>query len=234
MSGSGGERRRGSTALLAVLAVVVLVAAGRGRLAAPPLHGFRAWADARGPVVAAVAVLRLAALAAASWLAVVAVVAAVADALGATGVAGAAERSLPPALRRLLTGLAGAGTAGVVVLGASGTATPGSAVAPPAVERLVRLPALPGDPPPTATMAVLDDEPTAPAEEPAAASAWTVEPGESLWSIAEELVAERLGRPPTDAEVDGPWRQLVDANRDRLVGGDPDRLFPGQVLVLPP
>jgi nucleoid-associated protein YgaU len=31
------------------------------------------------------------------------------------------------------------------------------------------------------------------------------------------------------------WRSLVDANRDRLVvAGDPDLIFPGQQLVLPP
>ena len=30
---------------------------------------------------------------------------------------------------------------------------------------------------------------------------WTVAPGESFWSIAEELLADHLGRPPTDAEM---------------------------------
>ena len=60
-----------------------------------------------------------------------------------------------------------------------------------------------------------------------------MQPGESFWSIAEELLAERLGRPPTDAEVDPTWRRLVAANLDRLVTGDPDLLFPGQELLLP-
>ena len=121
----------------------------------------------------------------------------------------------------------------MVVLGATGTATPGSAVAPPAIERLVRLPDLPADPPPVATMAVLGADAAVPAEPADAPDGWTVAPGDSFWSIAEELLGERLGRPPTDAEVDGPWRRLVEANRDRLVSGDPDRLFPGQVLLLP-
>lgn len=230
-----GGRWSGSVAVLVGLAVVVLVVAGRGELAAPPLRGFGAWADARGPIVAAVALLRLVALGAAAWLAVVAVVAAVADLLGSAALAGAAARSLPPVLRRVLTGIAGAGTAGAVVLGATGTATPGAADAPPAVERLVRLPGDPADPPPVATMAVLDEAAPAPVAptDVGAASTWTVAPGDSFWSIADELLAERLGRPPTDAEVDGPWRALIEANRDRLATGDPDLLLPGQVLVLP-
>jgi nucleoid-associated protein YgaU len=230
-----GPRRSWVVAVLAGLSAVVLVVAGRGELAAPPLRGVGPWVDEIGPVVAAVALLRLVALGAAAWLAVVAVVAAVAEAVGADALAGAAERSLPPALRRVLAGLAGAGTAGVVVLGATGTATPGAADAPPPVERLVRLPGAPVDPPPVATMAVLDaaaptPTPAAPAVAP---STWTVAPGDSFWSIAEDLLAERLDRPPTDAEVDAPWRALIDANRDRLVTGDPDLLVPGQVLLLP-
>ena len=69
------EHRRSWVAVaLFVVAVAVLVLAGRGELAAPPLRGFSAWADERGPVVAAVALLRLAALGAASWSALAAVV----------------------------------------------------------------------------------------------------------------------------------------------------------------
>src|SRR3546814_8752262 len=63
---------------------------------------------------------------------------------------------------------------------------------------------------------------------------YTVSPGECLWSIADELVSESLGRSASDAEVAGYWRRLVDANASGLPSGDPDVIFPGQELVLPP
>lgn len=214
------------------LALVVLLAAGRGELAAPPLDGLGPWLEARGPVVAAVVVLRLAALAAAAWVLVVTLVGATAGLLGAASLVAAAQRALPATARRILTGLAGAGAAGVVVLGASGGPASGSAAAPPPTERLVRLPHQAADPPPVETMSVLDAAESA-ASPPAADDTWVVRPGDSFWSIAEELLADALGRPPSDREVDPHWRRLIEANRDRLATGDPDLLFPGQVLALP-
>ena len=63
---------------------------------------------------------------------------------------------------------------------------------------------------------------------------WTVEPGDSFWSIAADTLSGPGSRQPTDREVDGYWRHLVRANRDRLVDKDnPDLLVPGQELVLP-
>ena len=65
-------------------------------------------------------------------------------------------------------------------------------------------------------------------------STWVVEPGDSFWSIAADTLSGPGGRQPTDREVDGYWRHLVRANRDRLVDKDnPDLLVPGQELVLP-
>lgn len=52
-----------------------------------------------------------------------------------------------------------------------------------------------------------------------------VRPGDSLWSIA-------LAH-PGDSDVDLRWRAIWQANRD-VVGYDPDRIFPGQALRLPP
>ncbi len=62
----------------------------------------------------------------------------------------------------------------------------------------------------------------------------TVGPGDSFWRLAERHEAERLGRLPSDDEVAACWTQLVGLNRHRLVvPGNPDLLFPGQVLQLP-
>jgi len=58
--------------------------------------------------------------------------------------------------------------------------------------------------------------------------------GDSLWSIAERTVTERLGRPAQDHETAPYWRILMEVNRHRLVDpGDPDLIHPGQELILP-
>lgn len=213
-------------------AVVVLLGAGRGELAAPPLSvdGFLRWADARDPVTACVALARVVAIVVAGWLVVVTAVSLIASFLGAARVAAATERALPAPVRRVLTGMAGAGMVSVVALG--GTSDDRDQEAPPvAAEPLVLLPA---DGEGTATMSVLPDQtevvasPTPPADE------WTVAAGESFWSIATSVVADALGRTPTDAEVDPYWRALVAANLDRLATPNPDLVHPGQVFVLPP
>ncbi|MFN2488432.1 MAG: LysM peptidoglycan-binding domain-containing protein [Actinomycetota bacterium] len=55
-----------------------------------------------------------------------------------------------------------------------------------------------------------------------------VRPGDSLWSIAEEVLAtEDLRR------IARYWPKIHRANY-QVVGKDPSLLFPGQVLVLPP
>ncbi|HEY8543828.1 MAG TPA: LysM domain-containing protein [Acidimicrobiales bacterium] len=57
---------------------------------------------------------------------------------------------------------------------------------------------------------------------------WVVRTGDSFWSIAEDVVG--VG-PRTHAY----WEQLIAANRSRLAVPDqPDLLFPGQRLTLPP
>jgi hypothetical protein len=67
----------------------------------------------------------------------------------------------------------------------------------------------------------------------AAPPSWTVETGDSFWSIAAETLAQ-AGEAPNDRRVIGYWRRVVEANRGRLLDpGNPDLLVPGQQLVLP-
>ena len=98
-------------------------------------------------------------------------------------------------------------------------------------------PAEPGadatDPPPP-----LQAEPdvTTPAEaEPADPTDWwTVAPGDHLWRIAEETLADH-GTAPSPDEVATYWRTLCETNHDRLVDPDnPDLIMPGQQIALPP
>jgi hypothetical protein len=102
---------------------------------------------------------------------------------------------------------------------------------------------LPAEDTPTAVMTRLPttDAPPASRAPPARAStdavvaapAWTVEAGDSFWSIAVETVTP-AGAAPDDRRVVGYWQRLVDANRGRLLDpGNPDLLVPGQQLFLP-
>ena len=61
-----------------------------------------------------------------------------------------------------------------------------------------------------------------------------VEPGDHLWKISEDHLAAVLGRTAEDGEVDPYWRSVIEANRDRLLSGDPDLIFPGETVALPP
>ena len=64
---------------------------------------------------------------------------------------------------------------------------------------------------------------------------WNVQPGEHLWSVAETVLEQAWGRPASDAEIDPYWRALVELNRSRLADpSNPDLVYPGQVLAVPP
>lgn len=147
--------------------------------------------------------------------------------------------TLPP-LRRLVRAVVGVSVAaGTYVGSASGSAAAGASTDPPApvmrrlgdeapvvMQAATTVPATQEAPP-------VEEAPPAPAPE-AAATEWTVRPGDHFWRVAEEALAAQLHRVPTDGETDPYWRRLVTANRDRLADRDnPDLLFPGQVLLLP-
>jgi nucleoid-associated protein YgaU len=65
---------------------------------------------------------------------------------------------------------------------------------------------------------------------------WEVAGGDHFWAIAEETLTAAYGRPVTDDEITPYWREIIDANRDRLVTADPDLVHPGQTfdVALPP
>lgn len=74
-------------------------------------------------------------------------------------------------------------------------------------------------------------------EAPDDAANYVVQPGDNLWRIAERHVAKLTGRSEKDvanAEVGRHWTRLVDHNRGRLRSGDPDLIYPGENLTLPP
>lgn len=75
----------------------------------------------------------------------------------------------------------------------------------------------------------------APAESEAAA-VHTVQPGEHLWRIAAQRLASHRGVAADElatADVAVYWREVVAANADRVRSGDPDLVYPGEVVRLP-
>jgi hypothetical protein len=58
--------------------------------------------------------------------------------------------------------------------------------------------------------------------------------GESLWTIARDVVTAAIGRAPTDAEIADYWLDLIEVQRPFLADpDDPDLIFPGERVRLP-
>jgi nucleoid-associated protein YgaU len=106
--------------------------------------------------------------------------------------------------------------------------------APPEATTREPTPAAAAATPPTAPAPAVTTPP-APMAPGAVPGSWSVRPGDHFWAIAEQVLADAWGRPPTDAEVGRYWRTLVETNRSRLPDpANPDLLFPGQSLTVPP
>jgi nucleoid-associated protein YgaU len=229
------------------------------------------WAATLGPEGIAMSLLRLAVVLGSGWLGALTLAGVALDAIGSGGRASEAVRrylhALTPEVARhalsgalgvtLATGLGATATAAATPAAAAGSSVamtePGPAPADPTTPTPPRSHAV-------ATMRALADgeEPGTGSEEASARDevvealavtgepqdTWVVEPGDSFWSIAAEVLGdealgdEALGdagaEPLTERAIARYWRVLIDANRDRLVTGDPDLLYPGQELLLPP
>lgn len=233
-----------------VLWLVGLLAAGgalrlaaRGELAAPPLGSLdqlSAWADAHEPAAAAMALVRLLAEMSAWYVLALSGLHVASSALRITGGHRLADALALPGVRRLVHAGLGVGLAAASSVGGQDEVGASDAVTmtPVAEAPLVthhRIEAPAG----TATMrphrSSAGEGGTAVMAPTPIPSTWTVAAGESFWSIAEELLTDAWGRPPSDAEVDLFWRTLVEVNRGRLADpADPDLIHPGQVFEVRP
>ena len=142
---------------------------------------------------------------------------------------GTLRRVLPAGARRVAAVALGVGLGlappvlGVAIGPAGGTAVAQESAQGPSNEALV--PDWPVTPLPAA--GDLPDWPQAPA-----AGEHVVVRGDCLWDIAERRLATSAGRDPGPAEVAAAVRAWWQANAD-VIGADPDRLLPGQVLRPP-
>jgi nucleoid-associated protein YgaU len=64
---------------------------------------------------------------------------------------------------------------------------------------------------------------------PSPATTAVVVPGDHLWKISEH----HLDSADPALEVAPYWRQVIEVNTPRLRSGDPDLIFPGEVIELP-
>lgn len=242
---SRSERRLLPLALWLGTLAGLLVALSRldgGVLAPPAVRAPETWGDwvsARGPVEVAFALLRLVVVVLAWYLAGSTTIGLVARLLRLTPLVTAADLLTVPAVRRLLQGALGVGlaTAALVAVRPGPRSVPAPAVVraaavstgAPAVMRQ-----LDPDEPGRATMRRLPDD-APPPSSPAPNQAWRVEPGDHFWSMAEQTLTRAWGRAPTDGEVVPYWRAVIEANRASLADrGNPDLLYPGQLLTVPP
>jgi hypothetical protein len=219
----------------------------------------RDWVSDTGPATMAVAILRLGLLTGIGYLLVATVLTTVAEIVHLRPLTAMAERVTPGLVQRIAQGGGGIGLILGTVAGSLPVPDPGPtgpqttiATPGPGVATMTRA-ADPAGAGPQATMTPVADTgsatatmtradtpppgPGPPPPSPPAAPApgsgpamWVVEPGDSFWSIAEDVVGSG------DERAAGRyWRTLIEANRSRLVDpGNPDLLVPGQAVVVPP
>lgn len=65
-------------------------------------------------------------------------------------------------------------------------------------------------------------------------SEYVVMAGDNLWVIAERRVTAVLDSDTSSAAVAGYWRRLIAENRQTLRSGDPNLIYPGEIVTLPP
>ena len=232
---------------------------GRGALSTPPVDSwteFQRWLGERSTAEAAIAALRATAGVASCYLGIVSALTIAANVLSFDQLEQLARSLVPRSLRPLIGLAVGAGVATAAVsMTVPRDATPTQIatvtleaptdatatmyfVTEPATTSIVTTLA-----PATAPPATLPTPSTAPAPVPstvspappvAAPQTWTIAPGEHLWAVASETLADSWHRAPTDAEVAPYWRELIETNRSRLIDpGNPDYVLAGQTFVLP-
>ena len=57
--------------------------------------------------------------------------------------------------------------------------------------------------------------------------------GDHLWKISGHHLHRVLGRQATNLEISPYWRRVIETNRTNLRSGDPDLIYPGEVVTLP-
>jgi hypothetical protein len=229
----------GTVATLAaeVAAIVALSAVGRDPAFRIPLARLDDWLAATPPADALVAGLRWVALLGAWWLLAGTLLYVAAAATRVPAAVRAVRWAALPPVRRVVDAAFVATVVGGAVLV---PATAGARAGPPPTT-LVRdgrgddLASLP----PATTVAPNPPAvpPAAPSPAPGGAEVQVVvAPGDDLWELAAGRLAATRGLTRADvgdAEVAPYWVAVCERNRAALASGDPNLIFPGEVVTLP-
>jgi hypothetical protein len=189
----------------------------------PP--AWRLWLAMTPAQDALASVLRLAATGCAWWLLATTGVYVAARMTRVRGLVRATAWTTPRAVRRLIDrSLA----LSMVATLAGGTAAFAASGAPPAPVPVVAL--VGGHSPQPFPVA-----PVPPAASPAAGRTdrHQVKPGDNLWTIAGAHLADN-GAPRSNGRIAPYWERVVQENRTGLRSGNPDLIFPGETVSLPP
>jgi hypothetical protein len=231
-------------------AIVALTALGHERRFRVPLARLDEWVQMTPPADALVAGLRWVALVGAWWLLAGTVVYVVAAATRVPAAVRAVRWVAFPVVRRVVD----AAFVATVIGGAVVAPAPaGARAADPPPTTLVRdgrrhdlasltpaTTAAPApatattSPPPAAPSAVLPPS-ASPAPDDAEVRV-VVAPGDDLWELAADRVAAAHGLARAalaDADVAPYWVVVCERNRTTLASGDPNLIFPGEVVTLP-
>ncbi len=244
----GLRRTRAALATLLALAVEAAAVVGLGALGARrefavPFAHVDDWLRVTPPADALAAVLRWVALLGAGWLCLGTVLYVFAAATRLPGAVRAVRWAALPQVRRAVdTAFAVTVVAGAAFAPAAASAAdapPTTAVRDGRSGGLASLPAAPGPEPTPAPPqpAPAEARPAPLPEPPRAATVVVIAPGDNLWEVAARQLATTTGRSRADvgdAEIAPAWVALCDRNRATLASGDPNLVYPGEVVVLPP
>jgi hypothetical protein len=169
-----------------------------------------------------------------AWLVVAAFVCELALRTRRTRLARSTARAAPAFVRRLVE-VAIVGSCVVATGMPAGAARPSR---PPAVDQpVVRVPATVRAPAvaPAAPPAVrpAPAAPVPPPVSPARPHTHAVRSGENLWRIARAELVARGNPAPDDATIARYWHSVIDTNRSTLRSGNPNLIFPGELVALP-
>jgi hypothetical protein len=247
-----------SDLLVVVLAEAALVVAlhwiGSGANTVP-LGALVPWLQTSDPTVVLVSLARLVGLGMAYWLLTTTVLYAFSYHLGPASLTRALHWVTLPVVRRVVQGVTAMSLTGASLIG------PTVFVANPALaQQVVAAQTSPTTPSGTADQGTTDSGPYSPdaAGWPSGTTAndfwlptgltassiaigaqagtqnYTVVKGDHFWNIAKNHLQDTLKHKPTEDEVAHYWVKLVAANRATIRSGNPDLIYPQEVVKLPP
>jgi nucleoid-associated protein YgaU len=254
MERTPGAKRTATLIAFEIGAVATLHALGRVEWLQIPWDRLGEWLQQTPADESLPALMRIVALALTYWIAASTALYALARITKIPRVLGSVEWATLPAVRRVVDGTA---AMTVVAAAVAGPALPANATdepdpivieidedglpippfvgsedtqpaetLPEGAARIGWTPAAAGisTSPNTATGAVVIAEPTR----------WTVTSGDNLWTIAQRHLGTLAASEAALPDLADYWRRVVAANQDVIRSNDPDLIYPGEIVVLPP